>query len=159
MTLRRADAVEASARCAHRRFADECRFGYFTEASLRFLHDFGATPDKARRTLEASSKSRSIRLKIFRKPRERPSFGNAFVNAGTSCEAGAQVTKIAEPGVCAFAPSTLHGRHVATRRVAMDEVVGWLDFYHAHRLRSILDHASPMTFEKNWDAIQWGQAA
>ncbi|KGR99669.1 hypothetical protein [Burkholderia pseudomallei] len=48
MTLRRADAVEASARCAHRRFADECRFGYFTEASLRFLHDFGATPDKAR---------------------------------------------------------------------------------------------------------------
>ncbi|KGC54596.1 transposase domain protein [Burkholderia pseudomallei] len=109
--------------------------------------------------MEASSKSRSIRLKIFRKPRERPSFGNAFVNAGTSCEAGARVTKITEPGVCAFAPSTLHGRHVATRRVVMDEVVGWLDFYHARRLRSILDHASPMTFEKNRDAIQWGQAA
>ncbi|QBL84753.1 hypothetical protein EYA88_09995 [Burkholderia pseudomallei] len=72
MTLRRADAVEASARCAHRRFADECRFGYFTEASLRFLHDFGATLIKSRHHAQnivstAAPRASQLNQALFRK--------------------------------------------------------------------------------------------
>ncbi|WP_376777289.1 IS3 family transposase [Paraburkholderia youngii] len=44
----------------------------------------------------------------------------------------------------------LHGRHFATRRAVMDEIVDWLGFYNAHRLHSTLDYVSSMTFEKNW---------
>lgn len=53
----------------------------------------------------------------------------------------------------------LHGRHFATRRAAMDEVIDWLGFYNARRLHSTLNYVSPMTFEKNWAAAQQGQAA
>ncbi|WP_261540506.1 IS3 family transposase [Burkholderia multivorans] len=53
----------------------------------------------------------------------------------------------------------LHGRHFATRRAAMDEVIDWLGFYNARRLYSTLNYVSPMTFEKNWAAAQQGQAA
>jgi hypothetical protein len=53
----------------------------------------------------------------------------------------------------------MHGRHFATRRAAMDEVIDWLGFYNARRLHSTLDYVSPMTFEKNWLAAQQGQAA
>ena len=31
----------------------------------------------------------------------------------------------------------------------MDEIVDWLDVYHAHRLHSTLNCVSPITFEKN----------
>jgi transposase InsO family protein len=48
----------------------------------------------------------------------------------------------------------MHGRHFATRRAAMDEVINWLGFYNARRLHSTLDYVSPMTFEKNWFAAQ-----
>ena len=53
----------------------------------------------------------------------------------------------------------MHGRHFATRRAAMDEVIDWLNFYNARRLHSTLDYVSPMTFEKNWFAAQQGEAA
>jgi transposase InsO family protein len=53
----------------------------------------------------------------------------------------------------------MHGRHFATRRAAMDEVIDWLGFYNARRLHSTLDYVSPMTFEKNWCAAQQGEAA
>ena len=53
----------------------------------------------------------------------------------------------------------LHGRHFATRRAAMDEIVDWLGFYNSRRLHSTLDYASPMTFEQNWRAAQQGEAA
>ena len=53
----------------------------------------------------------------------------------------------------------LHGRHFATRRAAMDEVIDWLCFYNARRLHSTLSYVSPMTYEKNWFAAQEGQAA
>jgi transposase InsO family protein len=53
----------------------------------------------------------------------------------------------------------MHGRHFATRRAVMDEVIDWLGFYNARRLHSALDYVSPMTFEKNWLAAQQGQAA
>ncbi|AOK16759.1 integrase [Burkholderia cepacia] len=53
----------------------------------------------------------------------------------------------------------LHGRHFATRRAAMDEVIDWLGFYNARRLHSTLNYVSPVTFEKNWAAAQQGQAA
>jgi transposase InsO family protein/transposase-like protein len=53
----------------------------------------------------------------------------------------------------------MHGRHFATRRAAMDEVINWLGFYNARRLHSTLDYVSPMTFEKNWLAAQQGEAA
>ncbi|WP_309244025.1 IS3 family transposase [Caballeronia sp. EK] len=53
----------------------------------------------------------------------------------------------------------LHGRHFATRRAAMDEIVDWLGFCNARRLHSTLNYVSPMTFEKNWVAAQRGQAA
>jgi transposase InsO family protein len=53
----------------------------------------------------------------------------------------------------------MHGRHFATRRAAMDEVIDWLGFYNARRLHSTLDYVSPMTFEKNWFAVQQGEAA
>lgn len=53
----------------------------------------------------------------------------------------------------------LHGRHFATRRAAMDEIVDWLGFYNSRRLHSTLDYVSPMTFEKNWFAAQQGRAA
>ncbi|MGF6695841.1 putative transposase [Paraburkholderia sp. MM5496-R1] len=53
----------------------------------------------------------------------------------------------------------MHGRHFATRRAAMDEVIDWLGFYNARRLHSTLDYVSPMTFEKNWFAAQQGEAA
>ncbi|MGF6853249.1 transposase InsO family protein [Paraburkholderia sp. CI3] len=53
----------------------------------------------------------------------------------------------------------MHGRHFATRRSAMDEVIDWLGFYNARRLHSTLDYVSPMTFEKNWFATQRGEAA
>jgi putative transposase len=53
----------------------------------------------------------------------------------------------------------MHGRHFATRRAAMDEVIDWLGFYNARRLHSTLDYVSPMTFEKNWLAAQQGEAA
>jgi len=53
----------------------------------------------------------------------------------------------------------LHGRHFATRRAAMDEIVDWLGFYNARRLHSTLNYVSPMKFEKNWAAAQQGQAA
>jgi putative transposase len=43
----------------------------------------------------------------------------------------------------------LHGRNLAMRRAAMDEIVGWLGFYNARRLHSTLNYISPMTFEKN----------
>ena len=52
----------------------------------------------------------------------------------------------------------LHGRHLATRRAAMDEIIDWLGFYNARRLHSTLNYVSPMTFEKNWAAAQRGQA-
>ncbi len=42
----------------------------------------------------------------------------------------------------------LHGRHFATRRAAMDEIVDWLNFYNARRLHSTLNYVSPMTFEE-----------
>ncbi|CAM2187999.1 hypothetical protein PSAC2689_70342 [Paraburkholderia sacchari] len=38
----------------------------------------------------------------------------------------------------------LHGRHFATRRAAMDEVVDWLNFYNAHRLRCTTTRSFPM---------------
>jgi transposase InsO family protein len=50
----------------------------------------------------------------------------------------------------------LHGRHFATRRAAMDEIVDWLGFYNSRRLHSTLDYVSPMTFEQNWFAAQQG---
>ncbi|WP_088506939.1 IS3 family transposase [Burkholderia ubonensis] len=53
----------------------------------------------------------------------------------------------------------LHGRHFATRRAAMDEVIDWLGFYNARRLHSTLNYVSPMMFEKNWAAARQGQAA
>ncbi|MBB5463741.1 transposase InsO family protein [Paraburkholderia sp. Cpub6] len=53
----------------------------------------------------------------------------------------------------------MHGRHFATRRAAMDEVIDWLGFYNACRLHSTLNYVSPMTFEKNWVAAQRGEAA
>ena len=53
----------------------------------------------------------------------------------------------------------LHGRHFATRRAAMDEVVDWLGFYNARRLHSTLNYVSPMMFEKTWAATQHDQAA
>ncbi|MEA3114172.1 MAG: putative transposase [Caballeronia sp.] len=53
----------------------------------------------------------------------------------------------------------MHGRHFATRRAAMDEVINWLGFYNARWLHSTLDDVSPMTFEKNWRAAQQGEAA
>ncbi|SDI55238.1 Transposase InsO and inactivated derivatives [Paraburkholderia steynii] len=53
----------------------------------------------------------------------------------------------------------MHGRHFATRRAAMDEVIDWLGFYNARRLHSTLNYVSPMTFEKNWAAVQRGEAA
>ncbi len=52
-----------------------------------------------------------------------------------------------------------HGRHLATRRAAKDEIVDWLGFYSTRRLHSTLNYVSPMTFEKNWAAAQRGQAA
>jgi transposase InsO family protein len=52
----------------------------------------------------------------------------------------------------------IHGRHFATRRAAMDEVIDWLGFYNARRLHSTLDYVSPMTFEKNWLTAQQGHA-
>jgi hypothetical protein len=33
----------------------------------------------------------------------------------------------------------MHGRHFATRRAAMDEVINWLGFYNARWLHSTLD--------------------
>ena len=53
----------------------------------------------------------------------------------------------------------MHGRHFATRRAAMDEVIDWLGFYNARRLHSTLNYVSPMTFEQNWFAAQQGKAA
>jgi transposase InsO family protein len=53
----------------------------------------------------------------------------------------------------------LHGRHFATRRAAMDEIIDWLGFYNSRRLHSMLDYVSPMTFEQNWFAAQQGEAA
>ena len=53
----------------------------------------------------------------------------------------------------------MHGRHFATRRTAMDEVIDWLGFYNARRLHSALNSVSPMTFEQNWFAAQQGKAA
>jgi hypothetical protein len=53
----------------------------------------------------------------------------------------------------------MHGRHFATRRAAMDEVINWLGVYNARRLHSTLDFVSPMTFEKNWLEAQQGEAA
>jgi transposase InsO family protein len=53
----------------------------------------------------------------------------------------------------------LHGRHFATRRAAMDEIIDWLGFYNSRRLHSTLDYVSPMTFEQNWFAAQQGEAA
>jgi len=53
----------------------------------------------------------------------------------------------------------MHGRHFATRRAAMDEVIDWLGFYNARRLHSTLDYVSPMNFEKHWFAAQQGEAA
>ncbi|WP_088579964.1 IS3 family transposase [Burkholderia ubonensis] len=53
----------------------------------------------------------------------------------------------------------LHGRHFATRRAAMDEVIDWLGFYNARRLHSTLNYVSPMMFEKNWAAARQGHAA
>ena len=73
--------------------------------------------------------------------------GNCWVNAPTESLWGA--LKVAR----------LHGRHFATRRAAMDEVIDWLCFYNARRLHSTLSYVSPMTYEKNWFAAQEGQAA
>ncbi len=53
----------------------------------------------------------------------------------------------------------LHGRHLATRRAAMDEIVDWLGFCNARSLHLTLNCVSPLTFEKNWAAAQRGQAA
>jgi hypothetical protein len=53
----------------------------------------------------------------------------------------------------------LHGRHFATRRAAMDEIVDWPGFYNSRRLHSTLDYVSPMTFGQNWFAAQHGEAA
>lgn len=53
----------------------------------------------------------------------------------------------------------LHGRHFATRRATMDEVIDWFGFYNARRLHSTLNDVSPTMFEKNWAAAQQGQAA
>jgi putative transposase len=53
----------------------------------------------------------------------------------------------------------MHGRHFATRRAAMDEVIDWLGFYNARRLHSTLNYLSPMTFEQNRFAAQQGKAA
>lgn len=55
--------------------------------------------------------------------------------------------------------SSLLGRHRTTRRAAMDEVVDWLAFYNARRLRSTLNDVSPMRFEKGWAIAQQGQVA
>jgi transposase InsO family protein len=52
----------------------------------------------------------------------------------------------------------LQGRHFATRRAAMNEIVDWLGFYNARRLHSTLNYVIPMKFEKN-RAAQRGQAA
>jgi transposase InsO family protein len=53
----------------------------------------------------------------------------------------------------------LHGRHFASRRAAVDEIVDWLGFYNSRRLHSTLDYVSPMTFEKNRLAARLGRAA
>ncbi|CAB3810221.1 hypothetical protein LMG28614_07232 [Paraburkholderia ultramafica] len=52
----------------------------------------------------------------------------------------------------------MHGRHFATRRGAMDEVIDWLGFYNARLIHSTLDYVSPMTFAINWFAAQQGEA-
>ena len=53
----------------------------------------------------------------------------------------------------------LHGRHFATRREAMDEVIDWLSFYNHRRLHSTLGYVSPMQFERAWHAAQQKRAA
>ena len=53
----------------------------------------------------------------------------------------------------------LYGRAFATRREAIVEVIDWLTFYNHWRLRSTLGYASPMRFEKSWDAAQLFKAA
>ena len=53
----------------------------------------------------------------------------------------------------------LDGRKFATRREAMDEVVGWLTFYNYRRLHSSLGYVSPMRFEQRWHAAQRKDAA
>ena len=44
----------------------------------------------------------------------------------------------------------LYGRRLATRREAMDEVIGWLTFYNHSRLHSTLNYMRPMQFEARW---------
>lgn len=53
----------------------------------------------------------------------------------------------------------LHGRHFATRREAMNEVIDWISFYNHRRLHSTLGYVSPMQFERAWLAAQEKRAA
>jgi putative transposase len=53
----------------------------------------------------------------------------------------------------------LHGRKLATRRQAMDEVIDWLAFYNLRRLRSTLGHLSPRKYEERWVAAKLNKAA
>ncbi|MEY4646157.1 MAG: hypothetical protein RLZZ596_2988 [Pseudomonadota bacterium] len=48
----------------------------------------------------------------------------------------------------------LHGRRLATRRGAMDEVIDWLGFYNSTRLHQTLGYVSPKVFEQRWFAVQ-----
>lgn len=53
-----------------------------------------------------------------------------------------------------FKVARLHGRRLATRRAAMDEVIDWLGFYNSTRLHQTLGYVSPMVFEQRWNAAQ-----
>ena len=43
----------------------------------------------------------------------------------------------------------LYGQRFATRRDAMDEVIGWMSFYNFNRLRYSLGYVSPWSLKSN----------
>jgi transposase InsO family protein len=55
--------------------------------------------------------------------------------------------------------ASLYGRKFATRREAMDAVLGWMAFYNHRRLHSTLGYLSPMQYEHRWYEAQRKKAA
>ncbi len=89
----------------------------------------------------------------------RTALGEYGITASTSRKGNCWDNACSETLFGSLKVERLHGQRFQSRRQAKDEAIAWLLWYNRDRLHSTLGYFSPMQFEENWLADQYGQAS